>query len=263
MAHLQQRTHRRITKLSFGNFSLRLTWVLAWSSLLCGCARHEASTTAIPKPSPADQTVAKAGQPPSPTIAEVNEAVTRVFKNAATLDPKHAPNFLAGDFNGDASQDIAVILEPANGKLAEMNQEFAPWILKDPFANPNRPAPLRIAANELLLAIIHGYGPNGWHDVQATQTYLLKNAVGLGISAFPRSDFVGANQGKKLPRLMGDLIGENLGGKSGYLYFNGAQYSWYDPKTFAGEPEIRLTHPGMSARKKIDLLHPNLVAAEK
>ncbi|HSQ24396.1 MAG TPA: hypothetical protein VLN44_08300 [Pyrinomonadaceae bacterium] len=263
MVHLQQRPHLRIANFIFDYFSISLTTVLALSCLMCGCARHEVSTAATAKPLPADQPTAKVVQPPAPTVAEVNEAVTRVFKNAAALDSKHEPNFLAGDFNGDASQDIAVILQPANGKLAEMNQEFAPWILKDPFANPNRPAPLRIVANELLLAIIHGYGPNGWHDVQATQTYLLKNAVGLDVRAFPKSDFAGANQGKKLPRLMGDLIGENLGGRSGYLYFNGAQYSWYDPKIFAGEPEIRLTHPGMTARKKFDLLHPNLVAAEK
>jgi len=194
----------------------------------------------------------------------VNEAVTRVFKDAAAIDSQHQPNFWTGDFNGDASQDIAVILQPANGKLAEINQEFPPWILKDPLTDASRAAPpLRIAADDLLLAIIHGYGQKGWRDRQATQTYLLKNAVGSEVKAFSKIDFAGANQGKKLPRLVGDLISENLAGKSVYLYFTGAQYSWYDPKTFKGEPEIRVTHPGMAAKKKTDLLHPNLVAAEK
>jgi len=87
--------------------------------------------------------------------------------------------------------------------------------------------------------------------------------VGLELKAYAKKEFESANQGKKLPRLAGDLIGENLSGNSVYLYFTGAQYSWYDPKTFKGEPEIRVTHPGMIAKKKIDLLHPNLVAAEK
>jgi hypothetical protein len=229
-----------------------------------GCAKHETTTTPTPQSSPADQSTIKIAQQPSPTLAEVNEAVTRVFKNAATLDSKHEPNFFTGDFNGDDSQDVAVILKPAKEKLAEMNQEFPPWILKDPLSAANRPAPpLRIAASDVLLAIIHGYGPSGWRDSQATQTYLLRNAVGLEVKAYPKSHFASANQGKTLPRLSGDLIGENLSGKSVYLYFTGAQYSWYDPKTFKGEAETRVTHPGMIAKKKIDLLHPNLVAAEK
>jgi hypothetical protein len=232
--------------------------------LMCGCAKHQTASTPTPQSSPVDQPATKVAQQPSPTLAEVDEAVTRVFKNAATIDSTHEPNFFAGDFNGDGSPDIAVIVKPAPEKLAEMNQEFPPWILKDPLSVANRPAPPpRIAASDVLLAIIHGYGPNGWRDDQATQTYLLKNAVGLEVKAHAKSDFASANQGKKLPRLSGDLIGENLSGKAVYLYFTGAQYSWYDPKTFKGEPDIRVTHPGMIAKKKIDLLHPNLVAAEK
>jgi hypothetical protein len=230
---------------------------------MCGCAKHEASTTPAPQPSPSEPGTAKVAQPPAPALADVNEAVTRVFNNAATIDSKHSPNFFAGDFNGDDSQDIAVILQPAKENLAEMNQQFPPWILRD-LSTSNRPAPqLKIEANDLLLAIIHGYGPKGWRDSQATQTYLIKNAVGSEVKAYPKAEFASANQGKKLPRLVGDLIAENLGEKSGYLYFTGAQYSWYDPKTFKGEAEIRLTHPGMMAKKKVDLLHPNLVAAEK
>lgn len=262
MAHLQRRRHLKIRKrLRFGYFELITSALLL---LMCGCAKHEASTTPAPQPSPVESGTAKVVEQPSPNLAEVNEAVTRVFRNAAAIDSKHSPNFFAGDFNGDGSQDIAVIVQPAKEKLAEMNQEFPPWILRDLLSVANRPAPpLHIEANELLLAIIHGYGPNGWRDSQATQTYLLKNAIGLELKAFPKVDFALANEGKKLPRLVGDLIAENLGGKPGYLYFTGAQYSWYDPKTFKGEPGTRLTHPGMIAKKKVDLLHPNLVAAEK
>lgn len=263
MAHLQQHRHLKIrTQLRFGGFGLTISTVLL---LMCGCAKHETATTPAPQSSPADQSTTKVAQKPPPTLAEVNKAVTRVFKNAATLDSNREPNFFIGDFNGDDSEDLAVILKPAQEKLAEMNQEFPPWILKDPLSIANRPAPpLQIAADDVLLALIHGYGPNGWRDDQATQTYLLKNAIGLEVKAYPKSDFATANQGKKLPRLSGDLIAENLRGNPRYLYFTGAQYSWYDPQTFKGEPEIRVTHPGMIAKKKkFDLLHPNLVAAEK
>ena len=265
MTHLHQHRHSgNAIKFKFGYGGLIMSSVLLLLFLLCGCAKHEASTAATSRPPSPVQSTPKVPQTSSPILAEVNEAVKRVFKDAAIIESSRQPNFLAGDFNGDASTDIAVILKPANGKIAEMNQELPPWILKDPLADPGRPAPPpRIAANDLLLAIIHGYGPKGWRDAQATQTYLLKNAVGLEVKALSKSDFAITNQGKKTPRLFGDLIAENLAGKSGYLYFNGAQYSWYDPKTFKGEPETRLTHPGMTVKKKVDLLHPNLVAAEK
>jgi hypothetical protein len=254
---------RIASHFKFSYFAMNTAGVLVLLSLMCGCAGHEASTAPAQKAAPPDQTSKVALRSP-PTLAEVNEAVTRIFDNAAVVDATHEPNFFTGDFNGDASEDIAVILKPAPDKLVQLNQDFPPWILRDPFVIPKPgTAPMRIAKSESLFAVIHGYAAKGWRDVQATQTYLLKNAVGLEVKVYAKSDFAGANQGKKTPRLAGDLIAENLGGTPGYLYFTGAQYSWYNPKTFKGEPEIRLTHPGMIAKKKIDLLHPNLVAAEK
>ena len=146
-----------------------------------------------------------------------------------------------------------------------MNQQFPPWILRSPFVipKPDDP-PIQIAQNDMLLAIIHGYGPEGWRDSQARQTYLLKNAVGQDVKAQKKSEVADDNKGVALPRLGGDMIGETLRGKSGYLYFTGAQYSWYDPLTFKGEVEVKLTHPGIKPKpNKFDLLHPKLVSAEK
>jgi hypothetical protein len=266
MAHLHRRRHLKIrNQFALGYFAMSTSSVLVLSCLLCSCAKHEAAKTPEPQPSTADQNTAKVVQQSAPASAEVSEAVTRVFKDAATIDSRRQPNFFAGDFNGDASQDLAVFVQPATGRLAEMNQELPPWILKDPFAVATRTArPSRIEANELLLAIIHGYGPNGWRDAQATQTYLLKNAMALEVNADPKIIPASASQEKKQPKFMGELIGANLRGHPGYLYFTGAQYSWYDPRTFKGEAEARLTHPGMTPKKKkFDLLHPNLVAAEK
>jgi len=54
-------------------------------------------------------------------------------------------------------------------------------------------------------------------------------------------DFATANSGRKLPRPQGDLIGETVQGTPGYLYYATSTYSWYDPKTFKGEPAT----PGM------------------
>ena len=240
--------------------------LLVFTCLFCSCARREISKVSAPQTATAAQNEVKVvpDQQSSPTLAEVKEAVARVFKDSATIDSRQTPNFLVGDFNGDSSQDLAVILKPATGKLDDMNQEFPPWILRDVFVHPKVGAPpMRMNANEQLMAVIHGYGKNGWRDPQATQTYLLKNAVGPAVKAYTKSEVESAAQGKKVPHLVGDLIGESLRGQSGYLYFNGAQYAWYDPQTFTGEVATRLVHPGTMPNKKIDLLHPKLLAAEK
>jgi hypothetical protein len=190
---------------------------------------------------------------PPPKPAEIEVATRRVFKNAALLDTGHAPYFLVGDFNGDDSQDIAVVLKPAAGRLSEMNQEYPPWMLRDLF-NPNLPPqlrkePLRVEENDKLLAVIHGYGPKGWRNNEATQTYLLKNAVGVDIKTQPARVSLAAYIGKKTPRLMGDTIIEVLGDRPGFLYYAGASYAWYDPKTYKPETERRMAHPGIAARR--------------
>jgi rhodanese-related sulfurtransferase len=167
----------------------------------------------------------------APKLGEVQEAIKRVFKDAVVVDSNYNPSFLAGDFNGDASQDIAVILKPAPDKLEELNQEFPAWLLRDPRSNRS-PKTLRIAKDEGLLAVIHGHGTNDWRDPEATQTYLLKNVVGRDLRVHSGKEFVSSNSGRKLPRPQGDLIGETIEGTQGYLYYATATYSWYDPKTF-------------------------------
>jgi len=186
---------------------------------------------------------------PAPKLVEVQEAVKRVFKDAAIIDTRYNPQFLAGDFNGDASQDIAVILKPA--KLDQMNEEYPAWLLRDPLSNQSPRTPLKIDKDETLLAVIHGYGANDWRDPEATQTFVLKNVVGNDLRVHTGKEFVSANSGKKLPRPQGDLIGETLRGNPGYLYYASATYSWYDPKTFKGEAPL----PGMFHKPRVEHAH--------
>ena len=174
----------------------------------------------------------------APKLPEIQEAIKRVFKDAAVLDPNQNPNFLAGDFNGDHSQDLAVILKPVAGKLTELNEEYPRWLLRDPRAKQtDRKQPLQIEKDETLLAVIHGYGINDWRDPEATQTFVLKNVVGQDLRVHSEKEFVAANTGRKLPRPQGDLIGETLQGTPGYLYYAVSTYSWYDPKTFDDKPQ--------------------------
>ena len=224
--------------------------------VLSCCFAFGCSTGSKPKVEAPPAPIAKVEDPalqvaklPPPELHQVQEAVKRVFKEAAIIDSTQRPAFVAGDFNGDLSEDIAVVLKPTPERLSDLNEEYPAWILKDPFGTPEPRSPrLRVAATDVLLAVIHGYGAEGWRDPLATQTYLLKNAAGSAMETHAGKDFVTANQGKKLPTLRGDLIGEMLDGKSGYLYYSGATYSWYDPKTFTGEPDPRRGH-GSADRK--------------
>lgn len=213
----------------------------------CAQPKPKLEEAAAPPPLPAPEaSPAEVVQTPPPQTDEVKQAINRVFKDAATISSEHKPTFVAGDFNGDRSPDIAVVLIPAFGKLSEMNQKYPPWILKSIFATdrPGGVAPA-VAENEALLAVIHGYGDRGWRDAQATQTFLLKSAALTNMQTQERASFLKLNAGKKLPRLHGDLIRGVLKQKSGWLYFAEATYKWYDPESFKGEPEKRVVHPGV------------------
>ena len=174
---------------------------------------------------------------------EVQEAVRRVFKQSVVIDSSTNPNFFTGDFNGDLSQDLAVIIRPLPDKLAEMNEEYPPWLLRDPTtSDEDRKIKLSVEENDVLLAIIHGYGDNDWRDSQATQTFVLKNVVGSNPSVRTAKDFLSANSGRKLPRPQGDLIEQTVHGTNGYLYYASTNYSWYDPKTFKTKPRVAMVH---------------------
>ena len=194
-----------------------------------------------PKPAP-ELTPVRMAVAAAPKLPEVEEAVKRVFKDVAVVHPDYKSTVLTGDFNGDLSQDLAVVLKPVPEKLAEMNEPFPSWLLRDPRVPRNPAEPLQVEKDEALLAVIHGYGTNDWRDPQATQTFLLKNAVGAGMRVQDGKEFVRSHSGRKLPRPKGDVIGENLKGSEGYIYFNAATYSWYDPKTFKGESQTGAFH---------------------
>lgn len=195
-----------------------------------------------PQTSPVRIAVAEA-----PKSSEVQEAVKRVFKDAAVLDTKYNPNFVTGDFNGDASQDLAVILKPA--KLDKMNEQYPAWLVREPRSSKSPKTPSKIEKDETLLAVIHGYGANDWRDPEATQTFVLKNVVGNDLRVHSGKDFVSANSGRKLPKPQGDLIGETINGSQGYLYYAVSTYSWYDPKTYKGdEPPTGVFHKSRTLR---------------
>lgn len=245
--------------------SLRICLVILICALSVstGCTKTQQPSAQAPRApvtaeAPPAPVSAQADQPrqmpklPPPQFNEVQEAVKRVFKEAVFVDTNLKPAFIVGDFNGDFSQDIAVALKPASDKLPELNEEFANWMLRDLGGTPNQSGSprLRVAENDKLLAIIHGYNVNGWRDHQATQTFLLKNAAHSGMEAYSAKEFVAAYHGRKMPELRGDVVGQEIGGKLRCIYYSGADYSWYDPKTFNQESEQRAVHMGPREMKK-------------
>jgi hypothetical protein len=208
-------------------------------SLLLFTACSSAPRPKAEAPAPTYQSTPESAQPLTPSVAlapkvtEVQNKIKTVFKDAAVLDPNHNPNFFSGDFNGDASQDLVVILKPVN--VDEMNRQFAPWLVRDPRSNASTRTRPPIEKNDTLLAVIHGFGTNDWRDPDATQTFILKNVVGNNLKVESGKEFIEANSGRTLPRPQGDLIGETIDGTQGYLYYATSNYSWYDPKTFKGD----------------------------
>lgn len=204
--------------------------------------------------------------PPAPEPAEVKQAIERVFKGAVTIATERTPYSVVGDFNGDFSQDLAVVARPTPGKLLEINDELAPWILADPvqFARPapkGAPYPelhaemarrRRVVMNEgdTLLAIIHGFQSKGWRDTQATQAYVLKNAAGDKMETRARKQIVWAGNEERLPRIWGDVIAQSVGERHGFLYYNGAKYGWYDPRSYKPSPPAKIIHGGGATARR-------------
>src|SRR5215471_3063897 len=229
---------------------LSLTLALISLAGMIACSRSadqqktsELQPTPITSVSPAPSLPALAQATPGerkqnavPKPEEVAEAVARVFANALKLDQTHAPPFLVGDFNGDGSEDIAVITKASDDAVAEINNELANWTLEDPKEIPipgtpaasqlGRPKSVKVEKSDALLAIIHGVGPQGWRNREARQTYLLKNAVGTRAEAESAEALRHSSSKQNLPPLRGDAIAEALNGRLGLIFWTGAKYAW-------------------------------------
>ena len=190
-------------------------------------SRGELQTKAPTNEQPKPETT-PARQPP--TVAEAKDALVRVYRGAVVAG--EPATFVTGDFNGDGSEDIAIAVTPVNSMIAEINSEFANWILADPKraavfdpkkrtqSLPAQTSPVKVQAGEALLVIVHGNGPNGWRDREATQSYLLKNAAAAGMRVFPLKNFPPALKVKENgAKSRADIISGTLSRKAGFLYW--------------------------------------------
>ena len=197
-----------------------------------GESQTKAPTNEQPKPE-----TTPARQPP--TVAEAKDALERVYRGAVVAG--EPATFVTGDFNGDDSEDIAIAVTPITDKIEEVNSEFANWILADPKraavfdpkkrtqSLPAQTSPVKVQAGEALLVIVHGNGPNGWRDRDATQSYLLKNAAAAGMRVFPLRNFPPALKVKERgAKSRADVISGTISRKAGFLYWATGKYAWQE-----------------------------------
>lgn len=235
---------RPSTSRRSGNFpKLSLLLAAAVLTACAGSAQRQPARDNPPAPQPQPQQAAatpakvsaEAEPGAAPPLAEVEGALARVYRDAVTLEAGRGTPFVVGDFNGDDSQDIAVVVTPARGKLPSINSEYASWLVGDPQkvllpevrgdvkVFPKRPEPVVVRQGDVLLAVIHGYQVEGWRNPAAAQTFLLRNAVGDEMQTRPARTAAGTGG------LRGDVIWETLSGEAGFIYWTGAKYAWSGP----------------------------------
>jgi len=223
---------------------VRIVLAAAILAALQGCTANHAQSVekpiavATPQPTKASSPVAPPQLPP-PTKEQVKEAVSRVFGDSVVAQLEDAggvPTFIVGDFNGDQSEDLAVIARPAAGKLDAVNDELANWTIQDadkafiaPHGKavvvPPKQARPRVERGEELLAIIHGFGPEGWRNPQARQAYIVKHAAATFEGTAP-SISQKAIRAMHLP-IETDIIKEVRNNKKGFLFWTGGVYAWH------------------------------------
>jgi len=228
---------------------LLLFVIAALFSFACSAAKQQSgqgSSGATDTPQASSQTNAspqlvKPASSALPALSEVQEAVKRVCLDEVAIDTSQSEPFIVGDFNGDGSEDLAVIVRPARGALPKLNSEYANWIIEDPrkvvLPDPNKavqrlpkpPPAVFVQANDVLLLVLHGYQQAGWRHQYARQTFLLRNAVGDSVRAQSVNE-VSKTDGNKnpFPQRPGDVISEKLTGHQGFLYWTNGRYAWWE-----------------------------------
>ncbi len=257
MQHIQI---KRLRAVAAKRICLTLFIAGAFSFNACTGPREEVKTVSAPPPAQTQpvpmaqptQTAPPAsptpGVPPTlapPQTTDINNKLAQIFQGAVQLDTAQQVNSFSGDFNGDGSEDIAIVVKPVANKLADINSEVANWILEDPHlvvlpdptkavqTLPAPPAPTNVQAADILLTVIHGHKETGWRNPDAQQTYLLKNAVGRDLSVQARQNAPAVYKAS-FTHLHGDIIIEEMARGYGCIYWTGAKYAWLSapkPKT--------------------------------
>ena len=164
----------------------------------------------------------------APALSEVQPALDRVFDQTVAVDPATQPPVVAGDFDGDDVTDLAVAVRPRNeAALSALNAGRANWIVQDATPRENttgKPEAVKVAARDLLLAVVPGAAAGGWRNPDLHRGYLVKNAVGSSLSARPLAELPDAVRMRAYRVHPGDVIVSNRGGQPGVVLWTAAAY---------------------------------------
>jgi len=211
-----------------------LPW-LAAISFLCGCNAKPSTRLEQPiKEQTADTSLPDIGTGHSKSASpeEVDATLQRIFGRLVIAN-RADHSSVTGDFNGDGSLDLAVIVLSVKTELGMINGELANWTIQDAdqfFTPPagervvfqQKQSRLSVEAGEPLLAVIHGFGKAGWRDSAARQAYLIRHAALGDLRAIRATGHI-----ERAPPTVrnSDVIyeGSNHGE---FLFWNGSQYAW-------------------------------------
>jgi hypothetical protein len=157
-----------------------------------------------PRAAPAGAPTPRRPPPRTSGDRQVREALRRVFGDAVAIEAGRA---MAGDFNQDGSEDLAAVARAAPGGLAQINDEFANWIVQDAAAPGRASTGVTVAASDPLLAVLHGHGSAGWRNPEARQAYLVRVSLAR-------------------PRVVKHALVDDAPGHPGFLCWSGSRYVW-------------------------------------
>ena len=211
-----------------------VTALLAATLAGFGLAAARRHRTAASSEAPPSATLPPAPSPPAalnlppPTAAETADVLRRIFGDAVVAAPGGRP--AARDFNGDGIGDLAVPVQPVAGRLAEVNDPLANWVVQDALAADADRARSAgrgdVQAGEILLAVVHGHGTDGWRSPEARQCYLVRHAAGPALEPRPRRALLGNPHRPSMPGFGGDVIVTTVDGRRGFVSWTGARYTW-------------------------------------
>jgi hypothetical protein len=177
-----------------------------------------------------------------PKLAAVTEALRASFGTSLEAVTGFNPFYLTGDFNGDGSQDILIVVR-VKGRRSELPPDVK---VLNPFYRTREPAfPTDPAAKPTLaFAIIHGTNA-GWNIPQPAGKFLLLGESPILILENDRATSGNSEDAKGLmeivskrgkrraasrppPAAKGDSILLGTEATESILYWNGKTYRWQE-----------------------------------
>ena len=219
-------------------FPFSASLILALVVFCFSTSRREVEPRTIAEAPPSAVSETKSKSLPLATAVDVRNTIARVFGDFVVLPDVHRPAFVSNDWNGDGSQDLAVIVNINVKGAAKTNAGLLNWSVQNvehvelPTAGAavytfhQKQPPVTIKNGQRVMAIVHGTGEQGWRSPEAAQAYVLVNAPSKELSTI--STIVLDEAGVALPRTTANpeqvVIGESAVGKQA-LYWTGGQYA--------------------------------------